>query len=200
MSLSLLPVVPRRGNGARPASHPIAAPAPDGAAPEQRAGAAGASLQHVGGGLKVDMIDGFVGRFPRSEAEFRRALKVIPEGTTQARTPSTLIVGAYPIFGQRGKGAYVWDVDGNRYIDWILSFGTIVLGHSHPVVNEAVIREIEEGFALPLTRLVQTELAELLVKHIPCAEKALFVKSGSEATSAAIRLARIATGRDEVIR
>lgn len=146
------------------------------------------------------MIDGFVGRFPRSEAEFRRALKVIPEGTTQARTPSTLIVGAYPIFGQRGKGAYVWDVDGNRYIDWILSFGTIVLGHSHPVVNEAVIREIEEGFALPLTRVVQTELAELLVKHIPCAEKALFVKSGSEATSAAIRLARIATGRDKVIR
>src|SRR5690606_5652461 len=122
------------------------------------------------------------------------------EGTTQARTPSTLIVGAYPIFGQRGKGAYVWEVDGNRYIDWILSFGTIVLGHSHPVVNEAVIREIEEGFALPLTRVVQTELAELLVKHIPCAEKALFVKSGSEATSAAIRLARIATGRDKVIR
>src|SRR5690606_20747805 len=94
--------------------------------------AARASFQHVGGGLRVHM---FVGRFPRSEAEFRRALKVIPEGTTQARTPSTLIVGAYPIFGQRGKGAYVWDVDGNRYIDWILSFGTIVLGHSHPVVN-----------------------------------------------------------------
>jgi len=138
--------------------------------------------------------------FQKSENEFARALKVIAEGTTQARTPSTLIPGAYPIFGAKGKGAYIWDVDGNKYIDWILSFGTIVLGHSHPVVNEAVIKEIEEGFALPLTRLIQTELAELLVKIIPCAEKVLFVKTGSEATSAAVRLARIATGREKIIR
>ena len=139
-------------------------------------------------------------RFRRSEEEFARALKVVAEGTTQSKTPSTLIAGAYPIFGQRGKGAYVWDVDGNRYIDWILSFGTIVLGHSHPAVNAAAVREIEEGFALPLTRPVQTELAELLSESIPCAEKLLFLKAGSESTSAAVRLARLATGRDKVIR
>ena len=137
--------------------------------------------------------------YPRSEEEFVRALRVVAEGTTQSRTPSTLIPGAYPIFGQRGEGAYVWDVDGNQYIDWILSFGTIILGHSHPSVNAAAIKEIETGFALPLTRLVQTELAELLVEIIPCAEKVIFLKAGSEATSAAVRLARLATGRDKVI-
>ena len=139
-------------------------------------------------------------RYRRSEEEFARALRVVAEGTTQSRTPSTLIPGAYPTFGQRGKGAYIWDVDGNQYIDWALSFGTIVLGHSHPVVNAAAIKEIEEGFALPITRSIHTELAELLVEIIPCAGKVLFLKAGSEATSAAVRLARLATGRDKVIR
>jgi glutamate-1-semialdehyde 2,1-aminomutase len=138
--------------------------------------------------------------FRKSEEEYSRALKVIAEGTTQARIPSTLIPGAYPIFARKGKGAYIWDVDGNKYIDWILSFGTIVLGHSHPTVNAAAIHEIEEGFALPLTRPIQTELAELLSEIIPCAEKSLFLKTGSEATSAAVRLARLATGRDKIIR
>jgi glutamate-1-semialdehyde 2,1-aminomutase len=138
--------------------------------------------------------------FTKSEEEFGRALNVIAEGTTQARTPETLIPGAYPIFAQRGKGAYIWDVDGNKYIDWILSFGTIVLGHSHPVVNAAVVKELEEGFALPLTRVIQTEMAELLVDIVPCADKVLLLKTGSGATSAAVRLARLATGRDRIAR
>ena len=137
--------------------------------------------------------------FQRSEEEYARALKVVAEGTTQSKTPSSMIPGIYPIFGQRGEGAYVWDIDGNRYVDWILSFGTVVLGHSHPSVNAAAIKEIEEGFALQLTRLIQTELAELLVKTIPCAEKVLLMKTGSGACSAAVRLARLATGRDKVI-
>ena len=122
------------------------------------------------------------------------------EGTTQSRTPATLIPGVYPTFGSRGRGARIWDVDGNRYVDWILCFGTIVLGHSHPVVNAAAVTEIEEGFALPLTRPVQTDLAETLVELIPCAEQVLFMKAGSEATSAAVRLARLATGRDKIVR
>ena len=139
-------------------------------------------------------------RLGRSEREYARALRTVAEGTTQSRTPATLIPGVYPTFGTRGQGAYIWDVDGNRYVDWILCFGTIVLGHSHPVVNAAAVKEIEEGFALPLTRLVQTELAELLVELIPCAEQVLFMKAGSEATSAAVRLARLATGRDKIVR
>ena len=139
-------------------------------------------------------------RLRRSSEEYRRALRTVAEGTTQSKTPATLIPGVYPTFGARGQGAYIWDVDGNRYVDWILCFGTILLGHSHPVVNAAAIREIEEGFALPLTRLVQTELAETLVDLIPCAEQVLFMKAGSEATSAAVRLARLATGRDRIVR
>ena len=123
-------------------------------------------------------------RLQRSEREYARALRTVAEGTTQSRTPATLIPGVYPTFGARGRGARIWDVDGNRYVDWILCFGTIVLGHSHPVVNAAAVTEIEEGFALPLTRPVQTELAETLVELIPCAEQVLFMKAGSEATSA----------------
>lgn len=139
-------------------------------------------------------------RLRRSSEEYRRALRTVVEGTTQSRTPETLIPGVYPTFGKRGQGAHIWDVDGNRYVDWILCFGTILLGHSHPVVNAAAIREIEEGFALPLTRPVQTELAEKLVELIPCAEQVLFMKAGSEATSAAVRLSRLATGRDKIVR
>ncbi len=139
-------------------------------------------------------------RLERSEREYARALRTVAEGTTQSRTPATLIPGVYPTFGARGRGAYVWDVDGNRYVDWILCFGTIVLGHSHPAVNAAAVKEIEAGFALPLTRPVQTELAETLVELIPCAERVLFMKAGSEATSAAVRLARLATGRDKIVR
>ena len=139
-------------------------------------------------------------RLQRSEREYARALRTVAEGTTQSRTPATLIPGVYPTFGARGRGARIWDVDGNRYVDWILCFGTIVLGHSHPVVNAAAVTEIEEGFALPLTRPVQTDLAETLVELIPCAEQVLFMKAGSEATSAAVRLARLATGRDKIVR
>ena len=138
--------------------------------------------------------------FPKSLAEFTRARKVIAEGTTQTRTPSVMAPCEYPIFGERGQGAYFWDVDGNKYIDWILSYGCIVLGHSHPVTNAAAIAEIEKGFTLQLPPILQNELGELLVELIPCAEKVVFMKTGSGATSAAVRVARMATGHDKVLR
>ena len=139
-------------------------------------------------------------RFSRSRAEFTRALKVVAEGTTQTRAPNMMAPCDYPVFSERGEGAYFWDIDGNRYIDWILSFGCIVLGHAHPVVNAAAIAEIEKGFTQQLPPVLQTDLAEKLIEIIPCAEKVLFLKTGSGATSAAVRVARLATGRDKVIR
>lgn len=138
--------------------------------------------------------------FARSEELFARALQVVAGGTTQGKAPRTLIPGEYPIYAARGQGPYLWDVDGNRFLDWILGYGIIVLGYCDPDVDAAAIREIQEGFAFPLTKPVQNELAELLVELIPCAEMVHFFKAGSDATTAAVRLARIVTGRDKIVR
>lgn len=138
--------------------------------------------------------------FKRSEELFARAQQIVAGGTTQGKAPNTLIPGEYPIYAARGRGAHLWDVDGNRYLDYILAYGIIVLGYCDPDVDAAAIREIQEGFAFPLTRPVQNELAELLVEVIPCAETVHFFKTGSDTTTAAVRLARIATGRDKIVR
>jgi glutamate-1-semialdehyde 2,1-aminomutase len=111
-----------------------------------------------------------------------------------------LVDGAYPVYGARASGPYVWDVDGNRYLDLILAYGTIILGHADPVVSEAVIKEINEGFAITLRKEIQVELAELLVSVIPHAERVFLLKTGSDATSAAVRISRAFTGRERVIR
>jgi glutamate-1-semialdehyde aminotransferase len=138
--------------------------------------------------------------FDRSEKLFARAQEIVAGGTTQGKAPNTLIPGEYPIYAARGQGATLWDMDGNRFLDWILAYGIIVLGYCDPEVDAAAIREIRDGFAFPLTRPVQNELAELLVKVIPCAEMVHFFKTGSDATTAAVRLARIVTGRDKIVR
>jgi len=111
-----------------------------------------------------------------------------------------VIEGEYPSFAERGEGAYVWDVDGNRYLDFVLAYGTIVLGHAHPAVSAAVIGEIQRGFALSVRKRAQVELGELLTSVIPGAERVLLLKTGSDATSAAVRISRAHTGRDMVVR
>ena len=99
-----------------------------------------------------------------------------------------------------GNGAYVQDVDGNRYIDWYLCYGLIVLGHADPTVDEAAIDAIRKGCSVGLTRPIQNQLAQLLIEVIPCAEKVYFGVTGSDATTGAVRLARAYTGRDKIIR
>ena len=106
------------------------------------------------------MTDPVSSKFVNSDKEFRRALQVVAEGTTQTRTPAMMSPCDYPAFGAKGEGAYFWDIDGHRYIDWILSFGCIVLGHNHPEVNAAAIEEINKGFTLQLPPVLQTDLAE----------------------------------------
>jgi glutamate-1-semialdehyde 2,1-aminomutase len=138
--------------------------------------------------------------FARSQELFARAQEIVVGGTTQGKAPDTLIPGEYPIYAARGRGAHLWDVDGNRFLDWILAYGIIVLGYCDPDVDEAAIREIRQGFAFPLTKPVQNELAELLTELIPCAEMVHFFKTGSDTTAAAVRLARIVTGREKIIR
>jgi glutamate-1-semialdehyde 2,1-aminomutase len=111
-----------------------------------------------------------------------------------------LIDGEYPSYASHGSGAYVWDVDGNRYVDFILAYGTIILGHAHPAVDDAAIAEIRRGFALSMMRPAQQQLTRKLIELVPHADAALLVKTGSDATSSAVRLAREFTGRNTVIR
>lgn len=107
----------------------------------------------------------------------------------------------YPRYFAKAQGAYLWDVDGKRYIDYVLGYGPVVLGHAHERVAEAVVQEIRSGHCIaPLWSPRQVELCELLTSTIPGAELAYTLKTGSDATSAAVRLARIFTGREKVVR
>jgi glutamate-1-semialdehyde aminotransferase len=107
----------------------------------------------------------------------------------------------YPRYFDRASGAYLWDVDKNRYIDYQLGYGPVVLGHADPRVTASVVQELERGSCIaPLWSPRQVELTELLTSIIPGGEFAYLLKTGSDANSAAVRLARIYTGRDKVIR
>lgn len=113
----------------------------------------------------------------------------------------TQIEDAFPFYGSHAKGAYLWDVDGNRYIDYTLGYGTIILGHADDRVTKAVVQELEKGSCLsPLWRPAQVVLTELLTSVIPNSEMAFLMKTGSDATSGSLRLARIFTKRDKVVR
>jgi len=138
-------------------------------------------------------------RVKKSYELFELAKSLIPGGVQKSRHPNRFVEN-YPIFMERGKGSHVYDVDGNEYIDWLLSYGPIVLGHCYSKVDQAVITEIKEGFLFDLTHPLQLKLAKKLTEIIPCAERVLLVNTGSGATSAAIRIARIYTGRNRVIR
>ena len=138
--------------------------------------------------------------FNKSEALFEEAKQVIPGGVTNARHPTKFYPGHYPIFMERGRACHVWDVDNNEYIDWILSFGPIILGHAHPRVEKTVRESLEKGFCFTMVHPLQNRLAQLLIDVVPCAEMVKFLVGGSDVTSAAIRIARIHTGRDKVVR
>jgi glutamate-1-semialdehyde 2,1-aminomutase len=140
------------------------------------------------------------GVFAESERLFAEAQQLIPGGVTSARHPKKFVPGAYPIFMNRGRGSHVWDVDGNEYVDWVMSFGPMVLGHCHPRVDAAVRKHLDEGFCFTMVHPIQNELARELIQTVPCAEMVKFFLGGSDATSAAVRIARIHTGRDKVVR
>lgn len=105
-----------------------------------------------------------------------------------------------PLWASRARGPYVWDEQGRRYLDFMLGYGSVILGHADPEVTEAVVEEIRAGVSPTLRRRTQFDLAELLVQLVPNADMVLLMKTGSEATSAAVRLARAYTGRDVVLR
>lgn len=129
-----------------------------------------------------------------------RADAVIPDQTqTAAKTARRFVEGVAPVYLERGEGAYVWDVDGNRFLDFTMALLPIVLGHSDPDVNRAVKEQVDRGVLFTLPGRLEVEVAEELLKHwVPWARFVRFFKTGSEATSASIRLARAVTGRDKI--
>jgi glutamate-1-semialdehyde aminotransferase len=138
-------------------------------------------------------------RHPNSEALWARAVQVIAGGTqTLSKAPSQFVQGVYPKYLVRGDGCRVTDADGNTYVDYPMALGAILLGHAYPKVAEAVARQAREGTLFTLLHPLEVEVAERLAALVPCAEMVRFMKNGSDATTAAIRLARAVTGRERV--
>lgn len=135
-------------------------------------------------------------RYSRSLAYLARARAVTPGGAqTMSKAATAYVEGAYPTFMVKGEGCRVQDVDGSWSLDWICGLGAVTLGHAHPVVNGAIRRQLENGVSFPVPHVAELTLAERLIKLIPCAEMVRFIKTGSEACEAAVRIARAATNR-----
>lgn len=137
--------------------------------------------------------------FPVSEDLWSRAVDLIPAGTqTLSKGPDQFVRGVTPKYLKRGFGSHVWDVDGNEYIDYPMALGPILLGYDYAPVTEAVIRQVKEGTTFTLMHPLEVEVAELLTSVIPSAEMVRFGKNGADVTSAAVKVARAATGRDHI--
>ena len=140
-------------------------------------------------------------RLDRSNQLFEEAKRLVPGGVAGIRRPYNFVPGEYPIFFDSGQGGRVVDVDGNQYIDFLCAYGPIILGYREREVDEAVIAQIrEKGFCFSLTQAIQNSLVETLCRLIPSCQMAAFVKTGSDATTTAIRVARAYTGRLQVAR
>jgi len=135
----------------------------------------------------------------RSKEYFKRALKSIPGGVNSP-VRACKAVKSDPIFFERGEGAYLIDVDGNRYIDYVCSWGPLILGHAHPEVIGSIYFASKKGTSFGAPTWQEVELAELIKNSIPSIEKIRLVNSGTEATMSAIRLARAYTGRKKIIK
>ena len=136
---------------------------------------------------------------PRSEALFAEAQKIIPGGVD---SPVRAFggVGGTPVFIDRGQGSRIWDADGNEYIDYVLSWGPLILGHAHPRVVAALREAVGRGTSYGAPTVAETELAGLIQDAYPSMELLRFVNSGTEATMSAIRVARGFTGRDLIVK
>jgi len=135
----------------------------------------------------------------RSETLFQQAQKTIPGGVNSP-VRAFRAVGGSPIFFDKAAGAYLFDADGKRYIDYVQSWGPMVLGHAHPEVISTVIERVKSGLSFGAPTEVETQLAEKICELLPSMDMVRFVNSGTEATMSAIRLARGYTGRDTIIK
>ena len=135
----------------------------------------------------------------KSRQAYERTLGVLIEASSSSsRGPVTF--GKYPTFMQRGRGSRIYDVDGNEYIGWMMAFGALPLGHAHPEVVEAINEAATSGAHFATATPVELEVAEMIQKIVPNAERVRFANTGTEAVMAAIRLARGVTGRPKILK
>ncbi|MBN1323801.1 MAG: glutamate-1-semialdehyde 2,1-aminomutase [Methanotrichaceae archaeon] len=127
---------------------------------------------------------------------FQRAMELMPGGVSSP----VRAISPYPFYVSRGQGPHLWDVDGNRYIDYCLAYGPMILGHAHPVIRERVAHQLEEGWLYGTPTELEVRLAQRIVDLYPGIEMARFVSTGSEATMAALRIARGCTGKEKVVK
>ncbi|HBW34527.1 glutamate-1-semialdehyde 2,1-aminomutase [Desulfosporosinus sp. BICA1-9] len=135
----------------------------------------------------------------KSHQAFLRAQKVIPGGVNSP-VRAFKSVGRDPVFIDRGAGAHIWDIDGNRYLDFVGSWGPLIVGHAHPKVVEAIKRVAERGTSYGAPTEVESELSEEVLRAFPSMEMVRMVNSGTEATMSALRLARGVTGRTKIVK
>ncbi|MBI5476758.1 MAG: glutamate-1-semialdehyde 2,1-aminomutase [Ignavibacteriales bacterium] len=135
----------------------------------------------------------------KSNKLFLKAKKFIPGGVNSP-VRAFKSVGTTPRFIEHAKGAYLWDVDGNKYIDYIGSWGPMILGHSHPSILKAINKKAKHGTSFGAPTELEVKIAELITKMVPSIEMLRMVNSGTEATMSAIRLARAYTGKDKIIK
>jgi len=139
-------------------------------------------------------------RFLESEKLLRLAEAVIPLGSqTFSKSKTQYPLGVSPFFASKGSGSYLWDVDGNKYVDLVASLAAVTLGYGDPEINKAVKRQLKKGVSLSLSSKLETVVAEKIIDLVPSAEMVRFAKNGSDATSAAVRIARYFTRRDHII-
>ncbi len=137
----------------------------------------------------------------KSLALFDHACTLVPGGVLGARKPTDFINGEYPVFLESGKGCRLIDVDGNEFVDFLCGYGPIILGYREEEVDRAVYDQVSgKGFCFTLTQQFQNRLAEKIHELVPSAEMSIFLKTGSDATTASIRIARAHTGRLKVMR
>ena len=136
----------------------------------------------------------------KSMETYARASEIIP-GKTQlaSRRASSYASGVSPVYAKSSSGARFIDIDGNTFLDWKNAYGAIILGHSNPVVNQAVKTQIDQGSLFTINSDLEVELAELLIENIPSAEMVRYTKGGGEACALAARIARGTTGRDKIL-
>ncbi|MFZ8861739.1 MAG: glutamate-1-semialdehyde 2,1-aminomutase, partial [Thermocrinis sp.] len=130
---------------------------------------------------------------------FERAKKLMPGGVSSP-VRAFKAVGGEPIIATKGEGSRIWDVEGKEYIDFLMSWGPLILGHSHPRVVKALEEQAKKGLSYGITNPHEITLAELVISAMPSVEMVRFVSSGTEATMSAIRLARGYTGRKYIVK
>src|SRR5512136_1483152 len=137
----------------------------------------------------------------KSRELFEEAIGLIPGGVLGARKPGDFIMGEYPIFLEYGKGCRLIDVDGNEFIDFLCGYGPIILGYREDEIDDAVIAQIKgKGFCFTLTQPYQNQHAQKLIEMDSCSVMSIFLKTGSDATTTSVRIARAYTNRIQVMR